>query len=77
MKCAPAVTQYSVATVPNAAYTAPEPANIGLLSVVSTVPKMIMRAGDSTSANVPLRLLDALHRNCAIACRLPIYAAKI
>ena len=45
---------------------------MGLFRVVSSVPKMIMREGDSMSASVPLRLLLALLRNCARACRLPI-----
>ena len=60
--------------MPNEAYTTPVAANMGLLSVVSSVPKMIMRAGDSRSASVPLTDLLALLRNCASACRLPICA---
>lgn len=68
----PAVTQYTVATVPYAAYTAPDRANMGLLIVVSRVPKMTIRAGERMSASVPLTLFDMLERNCAIAWRFPI-----
>lgn len=49
---------------------------MGLLRVVSSVPKMIMREGDRMSASVPLRLLLALLRNCASACRFPICKAR-
>lgn len=40
---------------------------MGLLMVVRRVPKMIMRAGDRTSARVPLRDLEAFDRNWAMA----------
>lgn len=48
---------------------------MGLLRVVSRVPMTTILAGDRMSARVPLRDLEALHRNCAIACKLPICAA--
>lgn len=62
--------------VPKLAKTQPDRANIGLLMVVSKVPKMIMRAGDRMSAKVPLSDLEALDKNCAMACRLPICTDK-
>jgi hypothetical protein len=48
---------------------------MGLFSVVSRVPKMTMRAGDSRSPSVPLADLVKLLRNCATACRFPICSA--
>ena len=62
--------------MPKLANTQPDRANIGLLMVVSRVPKMIMRAGDRMSANVPLKDLEALDKNCAMACKLPICMHK-
>ena len=70
----PAVTQYKVAATPKLAYMAPDMANMGLLIVVSRVPKMTILAGDRMSASVPLTLLDRLHSSCAMAWRLPICA---
>lgn len=61
------VTQYKQTTVPKLAKTYPDKANMGLLMVVRRVPKIIMRAGDRRSASVPLRDLDALDRNWAMA----------
>lgn len=61
------VTQYKQTTVPKLAKIYPDRANIGLLMVVRSVPKMIILAGDKRSARVPLRDLDALERNWAMA----------
>lgn len=63
--------------VPNMAYTLPLSANMGLLMVVSSVPKTIMRAGDSRSPMTPDTDFDALHKNCAMACRLPICVVEV
>jgi hypothetical protein len=49
---------------------------MGLFSVVSRVPKMTMRAGDSRSPSVPLADFVKLLRNCATACRFPICRAQ-
>ncbi len=68
----PKVIQYNAAVVPNMAYTLPLSANMGLFMVVSRVPNTIMRAGESRSPITPDTDFEALHKNCAIACKLPI-----